>query len=183
MSNENHLIVRDGKDFVPAPEGEHNAICVDVVDLGLQMTPWGEKPKIRIVWELTECPMEDGRPFIVNNRYSPSLDDRSTLRKHLRTWRGKPFTDEELKGFNLETIIGVCCKLVIQHSVNPKGKTYANVEAILKATKKVEASGKYTRVKDRDPKDQKPQHRMVDTSKEGNQSHPKDDLENDDIPF
>lgn len=182
MNNQNPLVVKDGKTFKPAPEGLHDGICVDVVPLGLCPTPWGEKEKIRIVFELVESLMEDGRPFIVSNRYSPSLDDRSTLRKHLQTWRGKKFTEEELRGFDLEKLIGVCCKIMVQHSTNASGKTYANVEMILKATKKVEASGKYTRVKDRDPKDQKPQHRMVDTSKEGNQNHPKD-MEDDDIAF
>ncbi len=148
----NPFIVKDGGDFKPAPEGVHNAICVDIVDLGMVQTPWGEKPKIRIVWELPEAKMEDGRPFIVSNRYSPSLDDRSTLRKHLQTWRGKKFTDEELRGFNLETILGVSCQLMVTHNVNGKGKTYANVEGIMKAKDKVEASGKYTRVKDREEK-------------------------------
>lgn len=176
MSNENGIFVRDGKNFVPAPEGDHNAVCVDVVDLGLCMTPWGEKPKIRIVWELPECLMEDGRPFIVNNRYSPSLDDRSNLKKHLVAWRGKKFTEDELRGFNLENLIGASCKLIIQHSTNPQGKTYANVEAIVKSTKKMEASGKYTRVKDRDPKDQKPQIKTVNSSTG-------ESVQADDIPF
>lgn len=181
MSNDNPLVIREGKEFVPAPEGEHNAICIDVVDLGLQMTPWGEKPKIRIVWELPECPMEDGRPFIVNNRYSPTLDERSTLRKHLQLWRGKMFSQDELQGFNLESIIGSCCRLIIQHRPNPKGKIFANIETILKASKQVKSAGKYVRVKDREDKDHRPKHRMVDTSKEGNQDHPEKD--DDDIPF
>lgn len=177
MNKENGLIVSDGgRDFIPAPEGdEHNAICVDAIHLGLTMTPFGEKDLVRIVWELTECPMEDGRPFIVNTRYTKSLHERSNLRKHLEKWRGKKFTEGELQGFDLDTIVGSCCRLEVKHSVSTKGKTYANVEGILKATKIVKASGKYTRVKDRDPKDQKPQHRMVDTSKEGNQSHPDDE--------
>ena len=44
--------------FTPAPEGLHQAVCCDVVDLGLKNTPWGDKHKIRIVWVTTR----GGRP-------------------------------------------------------------------------------------------------------------------------
>jgi hypothetical protein len=47
------IMVRDNKKaFTPAPEGLHQAVCVDVVDLGLAEGPWGAKPTVEFRWEL-----------------------------------------------------------------------------------------------------------------------------------
>jgi hypothetical protein len=47
------IMVRDNKKaFTPAPEGLHQAVCVDVVDLGLAEGPWGAKPTVELRWEL-----------------------------------------------------------------------------------------------------------------------------------
>lgn len=142
------MIVSDKSNFTPAPEGVHNAICVDIVDMGEVDTQWGKKPRIRIVWELPEALMEDDRPFLVSSFYTPSLNEKSTLRKHLQSWRGRPFTSDELKGFDLENILGKCCQIFIQHNTDD-GKTFANIMAITKSQKDVSATGEYIRFKDR----------------------------------
>jgi len=137
-----------GSDFQPAPDGVHNAVCVDVVDLGIVDSAFGKKHKLKIVWEIGEK-MDDGRPFIAQKRYTVSLHEKSTLAKDLKNWRGKPFTPEELKGFDIEKVIGVPCQLVIVHD-EKEGAVYANIQTILKAaTPRLEPSGKYVRVKDR----------------------------------
>lgn len=137
------------KKFTPAPEGVFDAICVDVVDLGMVSTQWGDKPKLRIVWEISEK-MEDGRNFLVMQTYGASLHEKSNLRKHLKTWRGRDFTKDELEEFDLENLISAPCQLVITHNEN-EGTVYANVQSVLKAGKsKLSASGKYKRVKDRE---------------------------------
>jgi hypothetical protein len=151
-----------GRSFKPAPEGISDGVCVDVVDMGLIETTWNGKTrkahKVRLVWEIRETfkDEETGKTmrFIVQRRYTASLHDKAGLRKDLKSWRGKDFTPEDLRGFDLEKIIGAPCKLVIEHAERD-GETYANVAHITKADKNsvLQPSGDYIRVKDRPPKD------------------------------
>jgi hypothetical protein len=58
------------------------------------------------------------------------LHEKARLRKDLESWRGRAFTDAELKNFDLEVLIGANCLLnVVQSSKN--GSTYANVSAVM----------------------------------------------------
>jgi hypothetical protein len=60
--------------------------------------------KIVLLFELCNETIErDGKtaPISINKEYTLSLGKKSVLRKHLETWRGRPFTDEELKGFEV----------------------------------------------------------------------------------
>lgn len=140
--------------FTPAPEGLHQAVCVDVVDLGMQTTPWGEKPKVRIVWQIDETNVETRKRFEVRGLYTLSLSDKSNLRKHLEAWRGRKFTADELKGFDLEKLLGVNCQIQIIHNITEKGGVFANVQAIVPHNAKAPriSPQEYVRDKDR-PKD------------------------------
>jgi len=152
------IIIKDSpSNFTPAPEGSTLAVCVDVVDLGEVKTTWNnvEKivPKVRLVFALSER-MEDGRPFIASEQYTASLSEKANLRKVLETWRGRAFTADELKGFDVETVIGANAIVQIVHA--QKGdRTYANIRGIIKPVKgmpKMAIPEGYVRVKDRDPK-------------------------------
>ena len=83
-------------DFEPAPEGVHQAVCVDVVDMPNTKTVWQGvikfKHMVRIAWQIAETRAEDGKPFAVFRRYALSLHPKSALRKDLESWRGKKFT-------------------------------------------------------------------------------------------
>jgi hypothetical protein len=134
-----------GKTYVPAPEGLYRAGLVDVVALGEVDTHFGKKHKVRLAFEL-EVKGEDGRHFIVSKTYTLSLHEKSSLHKDLRGWRGRPFTRQEMKRFDLEALIGTPCKVVITH-VERDGTVYGNVTTIMKAEKGKEyaASGLYAR--------------------------------------
>ncbi len=141
-------ILVKGSEFVPAPEGVCDAVCVDVADLGMIDGPWGAKHKVRIVWEVSHK-MADGRPFVVQKQYTASLHEKSNLSKDLRSWRGRPFTADELNGFDVEKVLGACCQLLIQHT-EKEGAVYGNVQAILKVgAHRLAPTGKYVRFKDR----------------------------------
>jgi hypothetical protein len=159
------------KKIAPAPEGLNNAVCIDVVDLGMVETQWGKKPKVRLVWEV-EAKQEDGRPFLVVQTYGASISPKSTLRKHLKGWRGRDFNPEELEAFDLEKIVGVHCQLIVVHNEADDGRIFANVETILKpGSNKISPSPDYVRVKDR-----------TDDQKSGGHEGSAD-LEDSDIPF
>jgi hypothetical protein len=139
--------------FTPCPEGLHQAVCVDVVDLGLNKGPFGEKHKVELRWQ-TELENEDVHPprrFQLRKWYTLSLHEKASLRKDLECWRGRKFTEDELKGFDLEKLIGANCQLQVIHNITDDGKTYDNIQAIVPHNSKLPkiAAQDYTREKDR----------------------------------
>jgi hypothetical protein len=145
-----------GTKINPAPPGAHRALCVDVVDLGMVKTTYPGKPervvhKVTIVWQVADVDPETGTRFTVGKRYTLSLHEKSSLRKDLESWRGRQFSQEELRGFDLEKLLGAPCQLNIVHNVKPAA-TYANVSAIMpfgKGMEKLTPDPAYIRVKDR----------------------------------
>jgi hypothetical protein len=156
-------LTSDSKEFKPAPPGTFIGVCVDVVDLGLQEVTFQGKtkmqPKIRVYWQIEEINPDNERPFLVTKRYTLSLHEKSALRKDLVSWRGRDFTDDELSGFDLETLIGVNAMLTITHNEND-GRTYANVSGISKLHKSMTPIKPldYVRKIDRKDGDQKAPH-------------------------
>lgn len=145
-----------GTSFTPAPAGTHQAVCVDVIDKGQQPNPF--KPgttqaKIDIAWQIAET-RDDGKPYLVYKRYTLSLNEKASLRHDLESWRGRAFTPEEERRFDVETVIGANCLVSIQH--NSKGdRTYANVMSVmplLKGMPKMVAAD-YIRVCEREDDD------------------------------
>lgn len=140
--------------FATAPEGSFSAVCVDEMDLGVMKSSWGgeerERHMVRLVWQIDE-PDVDGKRFLVKQDYTASLDEKAKLRKHLQAWRGRTFTPTELMGFDLCNVVGVPCMISIVHAFGRKGGTFANVDAVMKLPKGMEAikPNGYVRVKDR----------------------------------
>lgn len=145
-------------EYSKAPEGLWPAVCCDVVDLGLQKSQFGEAYKIEIRWMLgaDEDPGLDpksGRPYMVTNRYTLSLHEKSRLRPMLEAWRGRKFSVEELEGFDLEKLIGANCQVQVVHNVAAEGEVYANVQAVVPAARnavKLRVNGDYVRVCERE---------------------------------
>ena len=138
--------------FTPAPEGLHAAVCIDVVEHKNVETPWGVKDKVELRWEVEPINPDTGRPFQVRAWYTASLSEKANLRKMLDMWRGRKFTPAELKGFDLEKLVGVPCQIQVVHTATDDGKTYANVQAVIKASKHtpvLKPSADYVREKQR----------------------------------
>lgn len=124
-----------GSNFEPISEGVHTAVCIGIIDLGLQFSEKFDKSteKIMIQWELpNETYTHDGeeKPRILSKEYTLSLGEKANLRKDLQAWRGKVFSDEELKGFDLKNILGKACQIQIIHAER-NGNTYANIASIM----------------------------------------------------
>jgi hypothetical protein len=126
------IIAKDtGTEYRPAPEGLHQAVCVDVIDLGLEKTQWGEKHKVRIMWQVDKHDEETDKRFIVTKKYTISLHDKANLTRDLESWRGRKFTAEEKSGFDLEKLIEANCQLQVVQNLADSGRTYANVQAVV----------------------------------------------------
>jgi hypothetical protein len=84
--------------------------------------------------------------------YTASLFEKANLRKHLESWRGRKFTDDELKEFELENLIEANCQIQVIHNIGNNGIVYANVQAIVPLAKgmtKMRISPDFVRKKDR----------------------------------
>lgn len=139
--------------YTPAPEGLHNACCVDVVDLGIVQGTYGPKHKVRLVWQLDLVDEDRGRRFDVARVYTLSLHERAALRKDLESWRGRKFTDLELDGFDLERLISVPAQVQVTHDLGDDGTLYANVSTVIPPAKGAPklVPQDYVRAKDRQP--------------------------------
>lgn len=125
----------EGKSFAPPPEGTHQAVCVDVIDAGMHDNPFNpgtQQHKVDLVWQLNEL-REDGQRFQAWKRYTLSLNEKAVLRHDLESWRGRPFTADELRGFDVETVKGVNCLLNIVHRQSQKnpGRVYGNIASVM----------------------------------------------------
>jgi len=144
---------KNKREFSPAPEGLHSAVCCDVVDLGMQQSPWGEAHKVEIRWQLEEKDPKSDRPYMVVSRYTLSLHEKSRLRPMLEAWRGRKFNNDELDGFDLEALVGVNCQIQVCHNIKDDGEVFANVQAVVgpeRNSVKLRVNPDYIRVQDRD---------------------------------
>ena len=125
------ILTDTGADFEPTPTGEQQAICTAFFDIGLQRSLDGfPVHQCVLLWELA-ARKKNGMPFTVTKRYTASLSELATLRKHLESWRGRQFTAEELKRFDSDNIPGKQCRLFLVDKVKAGGKRRAEVDTIL----------------------------------------------------
>lgn len=127
------ISINSGK-YDPCPEGEFNAVCVDVVDLGDVTSVYKGKEKtqrkILITWQVDKLD-EKGLPFLVFKRYTASLNEKSALFADLKRWfRGSEF-GKMLAAVkkDVEVLLGKGCRLDIIHN-EKDGNTYANIDGI-----------------------------------------------------
>ena len=127
------------REFKQVPAGMHVAVCILVADCGMQpgsqrypmprrkLRLGFEIPGERIEYEKNGLAVEG--PMTIGSYYTASMNGKATLRKHLESWRGRSFTDEEAAQFDVSAILGKACMLSVVHSESG-GKTYANIASI-----------------------------------------------------
>lgn len=133
----------NGGSTIPKLEGGvYTAISSAIVDLGLQKNEKFDKTqrKFMMIWTILNETIEvngEQLPRQLSKEYSFSLHEKSTLRKDLQAWRGKAFTEEELRGFNILNVLNVPCQLqVLLEEKN--GKSYNNIASIMALPKGTE---------------------------------------------
>lgn len=135
-----------GGDFPVAPVGTHLALCTSIVDVGTQTGEYqGEKTvrrQVVIGFELVDELMDKGefagKPYFVSKFYTASLHEKARLRLDLENWRQRPFTEEELKGFELKNVLGQPCMVTV--TLSEKGK--AKISSVSGVPKSLKAAGK-----------------------------------------
>lgn len=132
----------EGGGYQPVPAGMHLARCYKIVDLGSQKTEYMGQVKIQHkimlqfeVWSEDESGnptvTSKGEPMSITKRYTLTLSEKAALRNDLKTWRGRDFTSEELRGFELKNVLGVWAMLSVSRSEGHDGKEYTNIQAIM----------------------------------------------------
>lgn len=122
------------------PAGAYCGICDMVIDMGVQASPGNLYAPKRSVLLRFQIPSErveitkDGEtkdlPAVISRTLGLSLNEKSTLRQLLQSWRGRAFTPDELKRFDLTAVLGKPAFVNITHSV--KGdRTYANLTSLM----------------------------------------------------
>ena len=111
--------------FPSVSVGVHKSRCIKVIDLGTQKNEFEGnitwKRQILVIWEVPEQTSETSEPLTISKFYTLSLHEKSNLGIDLTSWRGRPFSETEKKGFNIEKLVGNTCLLnVIQGNKNNK---------------------------------------------------------------
>jgi hypothetical protein len=145
--SDDEIIISNEQFWETPPCDRHPAVCIDIVPVGEEEQEYTDKktgvttrkdvPKVFLVfqvWPEDGSRDSEGRPFLIDNKFTASLAPAAILRLKLERWRGRmvagkvedrPFTNEELKGFNLAKLKGVPCWL----SLIPNGN-FVNVSDI-----------------------------------------------------
>lgn len=135
------------KEFKIAPVGSHLARLYRIIDLGTQTTEYMGQTKmlrkVKFFWELhgDDLKTDDGKPLIQTRNYTLSLGDKASLRKDLESWRGKSFTDDELRGFDISKLLDKWCMVTVQHRTANNGNIYADAVAITPVPAIVQKAG------------------------------------------
>jgi hypothetical protein len=79
--------------------------------------------------EMIDTP-DGAKPMVVSKEYTLTLSPKSNLGAHLNSWRGRAFTPEELKGFEVSNVVGAPCQITIMHKTSEAGNIRADIAAI-----------------------------------------------------
>jgi hypothetical protein len=118
-----------GGEYENLTPGRYKATCYKLIDAGTREESYQDGPLrkrhiVYIYWEVThkleevdgserweEVRMADDRLFSASKKYTASLNENASLFKDLKSWRGRPFTDADLAGFELSKVLGVTAEL------------------------------------------------------------------------
>ena len=140
-----------GGSFTPVPTGMHLARCYRIVDLGTQKTEYlgtvKHLPKVMIQFEVhgeddagKPLVTSKGEPMSISKNFTLSLAEKATLRKDLQSWRGRDFTADELRGFELKNVLGAWAMITVTKTEN-NGKEYTNIANINSVPKQIKNAG------------------------------------------
>jgi hypothetical protein len=127
------LVIKE-QTFKPVPAGQHSAICINVVDLGVQDGKFGPKEQLWIRWELPELPLtwrdKQGKPhtgpMTISKTYTHSRDPKSNLYRDLTGW----FAGQRIS-WDTASLLGKACTLLVNQTQTLEGVVRSNITAIM----------------------------------------------------
>lgn len=130
-------------EFTLVPPGAHPAVCVQVIDIGIQAGgKFAPTRKVYLRWQIpgervqwTKDGVDHEGAAAIGRTFTLSLSDKSNLRPVLESWRGKKFTDAELDGFDIKNVLGAACLVQVTHGAMHDGKAFAKVATVMSMPK------------------------------------------------
>jgi len=138
--------------FVPVPQGMHLARCYRIIDMGTQKSEYQGQvkhlSKVMLQFEIhgndddnKPIVTQKGEPMSISKNFTLSLAEKATLRKDLQTWRGREFTEDELRGFELKNVLGAWAMISVIKALGNNGKEYTNIAAIMSVPSAIKKAG------------------------------------------
>ena len=127
------------QNYAPVEAGNYVARCYSMIHIGTCteeiMGVKKDLNKVRLTWELpTETKVfkeENGeQPYVLSKEFTLSMHEKASLRATLEAWRGKGFTEDEAKSFDVTKLLGVPCMVNVIHKVSKAGKTFADIKGV-----------------------------------------------------
>lgn len=119
------------------PAGPVQAVCVDVIDLGLRVQEFkGKDPKlsasVAFVFQTKKVNPATGKRFELSREMTVSFGKKANLRKFIGDWRGARVTQQESEdGIDLAVFFGSNALLGVEHQTSATTeRTYANIATI-----------------------------------------------------
>jgi len=88
-------------------------------------------------YELPECPREDGAPFRIGKQMAISHFEKANLSQHVTALRGNALTRDEQEGFQVQSLLGKACNIIVTHTMKDNGDTVAKIQSVAQHTGKV----------------------------------------------
>lgn len=120
------------------PSGLQVARCYSMLEIGTVSETWEgqskNSKKVRLTFELPNelrvfKPENGEQPMSISKTFTLSMHEKAGLRKFLEQWRGKAFSEDEAKRFDVSNLLGAPCTLTIVHT-EKDGKTFSNISSV-----------------------------------------------------
>ncbi len=130
------MIIRtDNMESTEYPETETLSRLYKVFDLGYQPGIEGPQHEVAFLFEL-DAVTGDGKPMTITKRFTASMHPKANLRRFIESWRGKPFTDEEVKVFDTAPLESQYAYLTLTKKKSTKtGKDWTDIFQIRRKPK------------------------------------------------
>lgn len=123
--------------FKPHPEGQFVAQCVDSIDLGQKVeefpgTPRKLSQKLALIFRTGELNPDTGDIIDIAAEFSVSMNEKANMRKFLESWRGKAYTDAEIKtgAPQIHKLVNNFGLISVEQKPSKAGRMYARIISI-----------------------------------------------------
>lgn len=139
-NNDMEITAEVGGNYVMCPAGNHVGSCCAMVVVGTVLESFkGSTPapakKVFLAFEITGkthiFKEEKGpEPFVIWVEHLLSLHTKANLRKMIQSWAGETYSDDQMKTFKLNELVGAPCLVNVIADKNSEGKDRVKIATI-----------------------------------------------------
>ena len=127
------MVSAGGDDFVPVPEGLHEATVKEITRPVLEddrYNPGKQKKKVTFIYAVDQK-APNGEDMTVKRKYTFSTNPKSNMRPDVEGIIGRKLTAEEEDDFDVRQLVNRACKVLVKHTPREEGGVWANVSQVL----------------------------------------------------